>query len=488
MAAAKKKAGNAKAPEGSDDDSTSSNRTVDRTSALDTYIPIIRRVNEADLIARFTLERLTPFVGEPTFASMQRAEEELAANALTSQVSFGGGDSGCLGVVYNNAKFHAETGKDWIVPKTQGPFPIITPGLTEQEKKVEISSWMIDEYDLKIVKAMGNLLKNQLIAAVDEGFILELKKGISGYNSCTLLEILAHLRKNYAVMDDAVYNELMTRFREPPNFDEPIDIYFQKQHKCKLLSQDSIDPITDGGLVIQLTTHMSASGLINSSVTKFKNLPLSADKTWEKAKAWMRRALKEKQTESKLEGADASYQANATLRKSDAREEARDEIAGQMRESFGALAQAAVAKSATLDSNAATIAALTASNAKLTATNAILVAALANRTTATPSAWTPSARTPPAPALPTAPDMTGMHTNSNGDSCPSKKWSAEGRWNFVEKQFCKNCNNMVNHVPANCPQLPGNEHIKLEMERYRAKRTARVATRAAARAAGAPPG
>ena len=37
----------------------------------------------------------------------------------------------------------------------------------------------------------------------------------------------------------------------------------------------------------------------------------------------------------------------------EAREEARDEIAGQMRESFGALAQAAVSKSSTLDANAA---------------------------------------------------------------------------------------------------------------------------------------
>ena len=84
----------AKAAEGSDDDSASSdlvNRTSDRTSALDNYIPTIRRVNEADLKARFTLQHLTPVDGEPTFASMQRVEEELAANSLTSQVSFGGG-------------------------------------------------------------------------------------------------------------------------------------------------------------------------------------------------------------------------------------------------------------------------------------------------------------------------------------------------------------------------------------------------------------
>ena len=199
----------------------------------------------------------------------------------------------------------------------------------------------------------------------------------------------------------------------------------------------------------------------------------------------MRRALREVKTESKLESADASYQANAATRtgRDEAREEARDKIAGQMRESFGALAQAAVAKSATLDSNTATIAALTATSARLTETNGILVAALASKTTGTPPARTPLGLAPP-----TSPDMTGHHTNASGNSCPTRKYSADGRWNFVTKQFCQKCNNMVSHVPANCPQLPGNEHIKVEMERYRAKRAARVAARAAARAAGTPPG
>ena len=90
MAASKKRA--AKAAEGDDDESASSDLGNGRTSALDNFIPTIRRVNEADLKARFTLQHLTPVNGESTFALMQRVEEELAANSLTSKVSFGGGE------------------------------------------------------------------------------------------------------------------------------------------------------------------------------------------------------------------------------------------------------------------------------------------------------------------------------------------------------------------------------------------------------------
>ena len=55
--------------------------------------------------AHFLHQHLTPIEGEPTFAIMQHLEEELVANALTAKVRFGGGKKGCMGVIYDNAKF-----------------------------------------------------------------------------------------------------------------------------------------------------------------------------------------------------------------------------------------------------------------------------------------------------------------------------------------------------------------------------------------------
>ena len=55
-----------------------------------------------------------------------------------------------------------------------------------------------------------------------------MKEGRSGYSDVTLLQILKHLRTEYATMDDVVYKDLMKRFREPPDMDAPIDKYFRK--------------------------------------------------------------------------------------------------------------------------------------------------------------------------------------------------------------------------------------------------------------------
>ena len=150
-----------------------------------------------------------------------------------------------------------------------------------------------------------------------------------------------------------------------------------------------------------------------------------------------------------------------------------------MRDSFSALAASAVAKSDTLDANAATIASLSNTIAELTATNKKLVAALA--------AAKQGGRAPnPPPGFTADANLTGHSLNSLGDSCPTKKWRPDGRWQFVTNQYCKTCNNMVKHVPADCPELLGNEKIKEEMAKYRArKRANHVAKKSGAAAAAA---
>ena len=45
------------------------------------------------------------------------------------------------------------------------------------------------------------------------------------------------------------------------------------------------------------------------------------------------------------------------------------------------------------------------------------------------------------------------------------------------QQYCKNCTGIVNHIPSDCPELPGNEAIKVEMAERKAKRLARDAAR-----------
>ena len=193
------------------------------------------------------------------------------------------------------------------------------------------------------------------------------------------------------------------------------------------------------GMVIQLTTHLGETGLINKQITKFRNQAEAADKTWDKAKKWLRKALKELRNEARLEGADTAFKANAAVKPATAKaayNEARDEIAGQMRDSFSALAASAVTKSDTLDANAATIASLSNTIAELTTTNKKLVAALA-------AAKQGGRNVNPPPGFAADANMTGHSLNALGNSCPTKNFRPNSRWQLVTKQFCKTCNTLL---------------------------------------------
>ena len=112
-------------------------------------------------------------------------------------------------MVYKNAKFRVEAGEDWVVPASQGAFPTFPLGADDNTKRKLIAEFLKSEYDIQVVEVVEELLKNQLIEAVDEDYILELKEGISEYSGVSLLDILNHLRTEYAPMTDTVFKDLM---------------------------------------------------------------------------------------------------------------------------------------------------------------------------------------------------------------------------------------------------------------------------------------
>ena len=114
-------------------------------------------------------------------------------------------------------------------------------------------------------------------------------------------------------MDDLVYNNIMKRFAEPPDMDLPIDKYFTKQDKYMLLASESDKPISNAAMILQLITHMAATGMINRSVTKFKR-QAKPDKTWKKGKIWFCHDLKAITDEAKVAGIESGYQPNMSVK------------------------------------------------------------------------------------------------------------------------------------------------------------------------------
>ena len=154
-------------------------------TALDTFIPKIPKADHAAIKEKFKYEVLTPLEGEPTYEQMKEVKRQLARNALTSKVAFGGGKHGCLPLVIGGALFTQETGKTWTLPDSQGSYPTFNANLSVADKKRAISQFIEDKTDLKIVNATKEILKNQFIDAIEEKYIKELREGYAEYDKRT---------------------------------------------------------------------------------------------------------------------------------------------------------------------------------------------------------------------------------------------------------------------------------------------------------------
>ena len=430
-------------------------------AGLDTYIPTIPEVRETDIKAKFPLQTLTVIDGRPSYEQMLNCERELGKNALTVEVPFGGGNRGCLGIVYSTAKYLAEAQAEFIVPESEGAYPTFAANATEDDKKRTISAHIRREKGIKVAKCCERLLINQLLESVDNDYLLELKDGMREYHGRTLRDLLAHLKK-YGKMDNAVHERVMEEFRQAPNMDLPIDKYFAKQRECQVQLADSDDPISGAAMVKQLAKHLGKIAGLGKKVIKFEKKAAN-ERTWAEAKKYFRDAIEDLEDENKAYGLEPGLQANAAVttnrQKVDAEQKARDEIADQMSGSFNALANAAIAKSETLDHNAATIASLTASVAALTTTNKTLADQLAEALAR--SARGSNTRPPgfPAPtSTPTAATLpkTAHILNTSGVACPAVLQQSS-RYHFVTGQHCKNCGKpSVKHEPKDCLELPEN--------------------------------
>ena len=128
----------------------------------------------------------------------------------------------------------------------------------------------------------------------------------------TTKQILDHVLKNYAIVDDHIVEENRKTFEEAPDLSRPLDVYFKKQERCKQISIDGGVEISDADMVIKLQLHMGHTGLVSSEYTKWCAKP-STERTWKNGKNHFRKALRDAKKPNKLTAAQGGFTVNATV-------------------------------------------------------------------------------------------------------------------------------------------------------------------------------
>ena len=156
-----------------------SGQTNVTVSVMDSFVPTIPEASADAIEAKFPHKTLSKIEGQPTYADFFLLREELFRNALSSKSPFGGGGHGHLGAVMDSVNYTIETGgATWFIPATAGMFPTFQTGANDNEKKRAVAEFVRDETGIKIADTTINLLRNQLLEAVDENYYTELYDNI----------------------------------------------------------------------------------------------------------------------------------------------------------------------------------------------------------------------------------------------------------------------------------------------------------------------
>ena len=90
-------------------------------------------------------------------------------------------------------------------------------GLTDDDKRTLILEFVRQEEHIKRAKKMEILLRNQIIKAVHDAFIMELKDNFMEYDERSVLDILNHLFTSFGTIGIKLKEETMELFRSEPD-------------------------------------------------------------------------------------------------------------------------------------------------------------------------------------------------------------------------------------------------------------------------------
>ena len=168
----------------------------------------------------------TKIHGEPQFESIQTLKDQLKTNSQTVVSDLGGGAHGHLGLVLPADEYALVSPVPYVFPVHPGALHI--PAGTAQHEAIRLR----DEHKERIRvyrEALGvqQALLKQIVAAVDEEYLKELRNEHTNAITLTIPEILSHLTTTYGQVDSSdlrKQEEQLTLFHWNVN-DPPAEMY-----------------------------------------------------------------------------------------------------------------------------------------------------------------------------------------------------------------------------------------------------------------------
>ena len=228
----------------------------------------------------FDYPTLTKIHGPPTFHSLTRLKKELKANAQSVTCTLlGGGTNGHLGLVLTPEEYGQVSNVAYDVPAYPGPFAL--PRNVDPAEAVRRERAHLDRMSLfKQVQDVKQALIRQIVAAVDENYIDELRDEGTNRITKTIPEILRYLFDNFADIEaedvrreEAKLSEFVWNVMNPP-----MEFYRKIEELQKLANAANVTKSASQLIAIAIQI-IQRTGDFEQSLKEWHRKPPN-EKTW----------------------------------------------------------------------------------------------------------------------------------------------------------------------------------------------------------------
>ena len=232
---------------------------------------------------------LTKIIGCPTYRTIHIIHMELNANATTvpSNLSnHGNGTLGHLRLVVNATTYSTRSGGTVFVepanPGTQAPR---ANGATQIQITEDNRRYDRDTIEYALYNSTGDILKHQLLQAVEDVYTKALKERDMGYGRVPVLSLLEHLDTHYGtIADDELLANSANLHAEwhPPT---PIEDLFERIDECIAFAEAGEDRISNRTAITAGIAVITKTGLFTAPLREWEQR-LPANKTLTHFKAF----------------------------------------------------------------------------------------------------------------------------------------------------------------------------------------------------------
>ena len=218
---------------------------------------------------------VTKIHGQPTNQDIDILDDELTAIASSFPSELGGGLHGHAGLVKNDADYEIfAPGTPFVVPANPGVYPLGNIPAAQRGQREAEHKALQTQFQTCIGASKG--LKDLILQAVDEDFLLELRAEGIAYLNVTPLQMLTHLRDRWGTMDYVDITSLLAECNTPWNAAEVPTKYFNRTEKARRQLARANVQIDERAMLAKALKSFKDAGDFDASIREWEARPVIA--------------------------------------------------------------------------------------------------------------------------------------------------------------------------------------------------------------------